>query len=536
MLWKLLIGFAALLLLTRFVLLEPLLAFGRARANRALDVDNFNRKSDYSKPGFAPVHNELINSQIRIEGQLPADLEGLYLRNGTNSPFDRNEGRRHMFNGAGMIHQIDIRKGQASYTNRYTLTPRYLAEKSAGRELYIDFGDVAGGGKAAMAKIMLSGIERKFGLIPNISDVENSGSSTAIQYHHGKLYALQENNCPFVLNCRMEDGQLIIDGSGDYETFGGLLQEPYTAHPKIDPISGDWYSFSTDNTNTGRIHYDVLSHGVLSQHEAIAELHPAAAFVHDCCITENYAIVPDLSMKLDGKELMGDHKSVVFFDPSYKMRFGVIKRGHKEGDEVQWFTTEQPGHIWHTINSWEEQRADGGTDIVLFAPVFKEYSSKVPIHSSEEAPTQLFKFRLNLQSGEVSEERCLLDHFYERPSLNTAYVGKPSRYAYLLDEGGAGGIMGKGVLKYDLIDEQEVAYFDYGDYRGGEALFIPKADSQAEDDGYLLDLLMSDDKAYLVVIDAGSMQELAKLHLPQRVPYGVHACWLNPEQQAALTS
>ena len=31
----------------------------------------------------------------------------------------------------------------------------------------------------------------------------------------------------------------------------------------------------------------------------------------------------------------------------------------------------------------------------------------------------------------------------------------------------------------------------------------------------------------LVVIDASTMQEVARLHLPQRVPFGVHACWLD---------
>jgi carotenoid cleavage dioxygenase-like enzyme len=222
--------------------------------------------------------------------------------------------------------------------------------------------------------------------------------------------------------------------------------------------------------------------------------------------------------------------SVFFFDPDHKLRFGVIKRDHQDGDPVQWFTTELPGHIWHTINGWEETREDGGTDIVIYAPVYRSYPSTVPIHSSQEPHADLTMYRLNLDTGEVTEQRKLLDHFYERPSYNTNYMGQKNHYAYLLDEQRSGGIMGKGVLKYDLVHEREMEYFDYGDYRGGEALFVPKADAQAEDDGYLIDLLMSEEKAYLLIIDASNMKELAKLHLPQRVPYGVHACWLNEEK------
>ena len=132
------------------------------------------------------------------------------------------------------------------------------------------------------------------------------------------------------------------------------------------------------------------------------------------------------------------------------------------------------------------------------------------------------------------EQTRLLEHFYERPSFNTAYLGKTSRYAYLLDEQGSGGIMGSGVMKYDLLDRQTVKYFDYGDHLGGEALFVPRSNPQAEDDGYLVDLLMSEQGAYLVIIDAATMEELAKLHLPQRVPYGVHACWLDDSKVASL--
>jgi carotenoid cleavage dioxygenase len=94
--------------------------------------------------------------------------------------------------------------------------------------------------------------------------------------------------------------------------------------------------------------------------------------------------------------------------------------------------------------------------------------------------------------------------------------------------------MGKGVLKYDLIDEREVAYLDYGDMYGGEALFVPKAEPRSEDEGYLLDLLMADDRADLIVVDATTMTEVARLHPPQRVPFGVHACWLDQDDLGSL--
>ncbi len=74
-----------------------------------------------------------------------------------------------------------------------------------------------------------------------------------------------------------------------------------------------------------------------------------------------------------------------------------------------------------------------------------------------------------------------------------------------------------------------------GEFYGGEALFVPRQGAVEEDDGYLPELLMTPDKADLLIIDARTMKELARLHLPQRVPFGVHSCWLDKNTISQLT-
>ena len=529
----LLLSLPLLFVLLLFIAPRPLLAFLDGRVLKALDIENYNRNSPYSLPGFAPVHKEISHGEVRIEGTLPADFNGVYLRNGTNTQFSELKSRVHMFNGAGMLHQVQVKDGVASYSNSYVRTPRFEIEKSAGHEVYPEFGDLAGAGKPGLFKIILDLLKKRFKVIPKLAMLENASATTAIQYHHGKLYCLQETSYPFALQVAEKDGRLLIGGEGQWDSFNGALDAPFTAHPKIDPATGDWYTFSTD-LMSGRIHYSVLREGQLDKNVELLSEKPALAFLHDYYLTENHLVFPDLSLRFDSKNLTSDYRSPFYFDEDYKMRFGVIARDHGDGDEIQWFTTDLPGHIWHTINGWEQTADDGSREIVVYAPVFPAYPSSVPIHTPDEPHAHLYVFRLNLDSGEVVEQTRLLEHFYERPSFNTAYLGKPSRYAYLLDEEGSGGIMGSGVLKYDLIAREPVKYFDYGDHLGGEALFVPKADSQAEDDGYLVDLLMSESGAYLVIIDAADMEELARLHLPQRVPYGVHACWLDEHKVANL--
>ena len=502
------------------------------RAYKALDVDAYNRNSPYNSPGFKPVHTLCSNAVLQVSGKIPDDLEGVYLRNGTNLQFEQTNGRYHMFNGAGMLHQLQIAAGKASYSNTYIKTPRYEIEDAMGQDQYLHFGDLAGGGKAGLVRMAVAALRQRLGILPALEALESGSSTTAVQYHHGKLYCLQETGYPFALNTRVEDGHLILDGEGRWDTFDGKLDSPYTAHPKIDPATGDWYTFSTQ-FSSGRLYHSVLRQGKLEQHSVIDQQKPALAFLHDYYLTDHYLVFPDLSLRFNPKDMFGPEKSPMVFNADYKMRWGVIKRDHQPGDPVRWFTTEQPGHLWHVVNGWEETRDDGGTDIVLFAPVFRSYPSNLPIHNPQEPHAKFNKWRLNLDSGQVTEDRVLLDHFYERPSFNTAYIGRQNRYAYLLDEEKEG-MMARGVLKYDMVDEREVAYFDYGEFYGGEALFVPRTNASSEDDGYLLELLMMADRAELLIIDAATMQEMARLHLPQRVPFGVHSCWLNQEKVASL--
>lgn len=496
------------------------------RIDTALDVENYNRNSAYNVPGYRPVRTELTHAPVSVTGALPADLEGVYLRNGTNGYFEPTHLRLHAFNGAGMIHQIQIASGVATYSNFYVRTPRFDFERAAGREVFPGFADVAGGGRAALDKLRLIEEKVRAGLIPPFSSYELTTGSTSVRYHSGHVYCLHEAGYAFVLDTRIEDGRLVMDGRGRLETWQGEWEGPFSAHPRFDPVTNDMFNLSLDRSGT--ILAGHITEGLRHSQAAVHRLDEGGrmGWLHDFFLTEHYLVFADISMRNDPAGLLGSEGSVFHFDSEYTMRWGVLPRDFYDGDTVRWFSTGQASAIWHVINAWERVGADGSMEIVLYAPCFGSYPSTVPIHTPEEPAAQVKTWVLDVERGVVTDERVLIDHGYERPSLNLGTVGSPSRYCYLLDEHGDG-YMGKGVLKYDLIDEREIAYLDYGDMYGGEALFVPRADPQSEDDGYLLDLLMADDRADLVIIDAVTMMELARLHLPQRVPFGVHATWLN---------
>lgn len=504
------------------------------RIERKLDIEGSNRTSVYNVTGYKPVKTELSHVPVAVTGQVPSDLEGVYLRNGTNTQFDVTHVKIHAFVGAGMLHQIQFRNGAATYSNTYIRTPRFVAEQAAGREIYSSFTDVNSGGKGSIEKIVRVEEKKQRGLVPNLGNLEASPGSTSVQYHAGRIFCLQETGYAFVLHPRMVRGRLVLDGTGHLETWDGAWQAAFSAHPRIDPASGDFYSLTTDMS--GHLYYGRVSNDSVSHFAKIYDHpkgQPRMGWQHDYFLTENYIVFPDISVRFSEEALLSQNDSAFYFDDNYKLRWGVAPRYYKPGDKVQWFQTARAGAIWHVVNGWEEPSENGGQRLVLHAPMFESYPSDIPIHTPSEPPAKLNKWVLDLESGKTLEDRVLLQHGYERPSLNLAYVGKKSRYGYLIDEESAG-YMGKGVLKYDLLSEKEVKYFDYGEFFGGEALFVPKKGAVDEDDGYLLELLMSDTTAQMLILDAKSMTEIARLHLPQRVPYGVHACWLNQQQLTEL--
>ena len=75
---------------------------------------------------FLPVNNEVTETGLVVEGSIPPDLSGLYVRNGPNA---WQGSTAHFFMGDGMLHGVHLENGQAKwYSNRYVQTPLLYKE------------------------------------------------------------------------------------------------------------------------------------------------------------------------------------------------------------------------------------------------------------------------------------------------------------------------------------------------------------------------------------------------------------------------
>ncbi|HYC24074.1 MAG TPA: carotenoid oxygenase family protein [Candidatus Bathyarchaeia archaeon] len=207
---------------------------------------------------FAPWRVEGDAEDLEVIGKIPDGLEGTYYRNGPNPAFEPI-GRYHWFDGDGMIHALRLHAGRASYRNRYVRSAGLLEERNAGRALFA--GIVSASRDEA----------------PRFKSTAN----TNIVFHAGRLLALVESSLP----TELVPGTLETVAPYD---FDGRLGSPMTAHPKIDPESGEMLFFGYSAFPPYLQLHVADAGGRLVRSEAIDVEWPS--MMHDFAITREHVV------------------------------------------------------------------------------------------------------------------------------------------------------------------------------------------------------------------------------------------------------
>ena len=454
----------------------------------------------YLDGNFAPVSKE-ITADIKVIGELPKELSGMFVRNGPNPQFPPI-GKYHWFDGDGMLHGVRISNGKASYCNRFVRTKGYQIEHDAGHAIW-------------------SGLleppqpNNPYGAFKNVAN-------TALVWHAGQMMAVWEGGEPHAI--KLPD----LDTIGGY-TYNGKLKSAFTAHPKVDPVTGEMmffgYSFAPPF-----VKYSVVSaEGELLRTVPI-DL-PVGVMMHDFAITENYTIFLDLPLTFR-PERMQRGQPAFMFESDRASRFGIVPR-HGDNSNIRWFES-SPCFIFHTLNAYEE-----GDEVVLLACRMGSTTvlmSDVKQGETEGESARLYRWRFNLKTGAVREE-MLDDVTSDFPRVNENLLGRKTRYGYTARLTASAIPLFDGVIKYDFSSgKSETHTFGEGRY-GGEAVFVPRPNATNEDDGWLITFVydQGSNTSELVVVNAEDMtgEPVARVIIPQRVPYGFHGIWISEEQLTA---
>jgi carotenoid cleavage dioxygenase-like enzyme len=456
---------------------------------------------DHASPflagNFAPVRHEVDADGLSVIGAIPDDLDGMFLRVGPNPQFDP-PGPYHWFDGDGMIHAVSLSKGRARYRNRWVRTRPWEIEREAGRALW---GGLASGPQ----------FDAPEGLL--IKHTAN----TALAHHAGTLLALMEATPPYAVRLPSLDTVGVHD-------FGGALQTPFTAHPKVDPSTGEMIFFGYQFWPPFLTYGEVSPAGEITHTAEISLRGPV--MMHDFAITERYAVIMDLPLVFDLARMEAGGFPLEF-KPELGARFGILPRRGVDAD-VRWF--ESPScMVFHTANAWEE-----GDEVVLVACRMERTDVLAGALLDDPPPSEpgrLYRWRFNLATGAVREEP-LDDVASDFPRVHEGLTGSATRYVYSarFDASRRDATPWiDAVVKYDLTTGSSEAHpWGRGRY-GGEAVFVPRTVARSEDDGYLMTFVWDEreQRSELVILDALDLTQrpVARVILPQRVPFGFHGMW-----------
>lgn len=449
---------------------------------------------------FAPVREETQLEDLRVIGELPRDMNGMFVRVGPNPQFEPI-GAYHWFDGDGMLHGVRVEDGKAAYRNRYVQTKGFEIERQRGRAIW----------SGLMEPPQFDNPDGPF----------KNAANTALVWHDGRLLALWEGGEPH--HIRVPG----LETVGPYD-YGGKLTSAFTAHPKVDAVTGEMMFFGYAPMPPYLQYSVVAASGELLRTVPINI--PAGVMIHDCAVTEHYTLLLDLPVTFD-LQAMTTGGPVLNWNPDNGARIGVMPR-HGTNDDVRWFEI-PPCYIFHTTNAYE-----AGDEVVLIACRVNSTSvlmddGQSPAADQEDQAPRLHRWRFNMKTGAVSEEG-LDDVPSEFPRINESLTGRSHRYSYAARvPAGVTMPLFDGFQKYDH-QTGRVESHPHGPGRyGGEGVFVPRDGASAEDDGWLVTYVYDQTQraAEMVVVNAQDMtaEPVARVQIPARVPYGFHGAWVAGE-------
>lgn len=458
---------------------------------------------DPARDNLGPIPMECDAPFLKVIGELPRELNGTLYRNGPNPQF--NVPGAHWFVGDGMLHAFHLENGRASYRNRWVRTPKWLAEHDAGRALFSGFGG------------------RKLPDAPP-TDVNDSGAAnTNIIFHAGKLLALEEGHLP----TEIEPGTLKTRG---YYNYDSSIAGPFTAHPKIDPLTGEmnFFGYNASGPFTPTISFGAVNNaGVVTRFERFDA--PYASMVHDFAVTTNHLLFPVLPITGSMDRAMKGRPPYAW-EPDKGAYVGIMKRGGPAAD-IRWFRAEAC-YVFHVMNAWEE-----GNRIIADVMQFEE----APLFTHPDgSPTDPAKSRarycrwtFNLDDNTDTFSRQYLDDLTgEFPRIDERRSGSRNNHGWYACANQALGMVGglHGIVHVDGKGQRKGQYLLPAGDTLSEPVFVERSADAAEGDGWLLSVVWRarQNRSDLAVFNATDIANgpVALVQLAHRVPDGFHGNWV----------
>ncbi len=432
----------------------------------------------------APMPAELTLEDLAVTGSIPAGLDGRYLRMGAN-PVRPDPAGHHWFLGDGMVHGLALSGGRALwYRNRWIRSR--LAAAALGREA-----------------------------APGPRRGRNDTVNTNVVDIGGRAFALVEaGSFPVELSDTLEEQR--------YEPFGGTLAGSFSGHPHRDPLTGEHHAIAYDGSVWNAVRHVVVSAaGRVVRDVAIPVEHGPC--IHDCAITARFVVVLDLPVTFSMRAVLAGQTFPFRWNPAHRARVGLLPR---DGDAAGliWCDVE-PCFVFHVANAFDD--ADGRVvlDVIAYDTMFASTGTGL------DALGRLERWLVDPATRRI-KRRVVDPTPQEFPRIDERRFGRPHRHIYTVSVPPDGDPQLAGatrLYKHDLETGGRRVH-EFGEGRvPGEFVFVPAHAEAAEDEGWLMGLVIDtpSQTTELAILDARAFEAppVATVRLPHRIPPGFHGNW-----------
>jgi carotenoid cleavage dioxygenase len=465
---------------------------------------------------YAPVRAEIDLVDCEVEGKLPADLAGTFYRVGPdfqyppklpNIPFD----------GEGHVGMFRFANGHVDYRSRHVRTQRYKAQAAARESLFGTY-------------------RNPYTDDPRVAGVSRGTANTAVVFHHGRLLALKEDSPPVVMD---PDTLETLD---DYCTFGGALTTPaFTAHPKIDPESGEMIGFGYEargeaSNDVGVCFIDKA--GSLTR-EFFVKV-PYAGMLHDFAVTQRHIALLVIPMIVDVPGMKAGRVRFSW-DSSLPTWLGVMRRDG-DGRDLRWFKGPERCAT-HTMGCF----SDGDR---LYVDMDMGAKNQFPFFPNKDGSpfdaigAQGRVTRLSVDLAHASrpgyEMEVLFPHTGVLSRQDDRYHTIPYGVGFMpcldgslpLDARLAGAPLRplNTWVRFEHATRTAQTYFAGPESGLQECCFVPRSARAPEGDGYLIGTAqrLLEGRTDLLILDAQRLAEgpLATVRMPFRLFNQIHGWWV----------
>lgn len=454
---------------------------------------------------FKPITTEVFASELQVvQGALPYDLNGTYLRNGPNPRFTPLGGFIYPLEGDGMIHSVSLENGYASYRNAFVRTPMVTAEEKVGHALW---------------KSMSAGFLPDPGQVdPDLAARFRDMPTVNVACHHGRLIALAEATRSYRISPLL--------ATLDVEDFGGAFPDGSAAHPKVDPRTGELFTFMY-SFEAPFLSWVVLNPDGSTKSGPNPVPSDTCHMVHDFAITETKVVLAIHPAVFDIQSMVTGGAPMQW-RPELGSKIAVISRD--DPSDIEWHTG--AAHwTWHFANAYD---TDDSVDLeaVVWSNIGFDLAPDLP-----PAETTFERFTLKAGSTEI-ERQVIATRSFEFPRIDDRLIGTRHSQVAL---GARGAMTNQSTTAYDgvlTIDTQtgEESFFQAQGMVVGEPCFVPATSGTH---GYYVTFAtqLSDMSSYFLVLasDDVAAGPIATIRLPQRVPMGLHGAWVPAEQMASIS-